>query len=167
MTSLLSSRVELESICSAVRTCLRLPFFDQGANVPGALLEAVIGEVRESEVLATYDFVDVIRREAKVGWQVKSTKDTTPVTWKRAKIPDRDRMIHESEGSPTGLQALGDAILTFCNDHARESLERYGLDAIGFSRLVRSENAIFYYERELCNQDDHRVFAPEDFEWTC
>ena len=42
-------------------------------------------QLRQGEVLGTYDFVDVIKRGSKCGWQVKSTKESTPVTWKRAK----------------------------------------------------------------------------------
>ena len=45
-------------------------------------MEANLKEVRggDTEVLHTYDFVDVISRSEKIGWQVKSTKSTTPVT---------------------------------------------------------------------------------------
>ena len=80
----------------------------------------VLAHVRGGRVLNTYDFVDVIRTEDGCGWQVKSTKATTPVTWKRAKIPDAVSLIEQSNRSAGGLQALGDAIMEFCNRHAQE-----------------------------------------------
>ncbi len=165
MNSIISTPDQMGLICKAVKTCLRLPLFDRGANVPGALLEMVIGEVRGARPLGTYDFVDVVKSEARIGWQIKSTKADTPVTWKRAKIPNRDEMIRRSERSKEGLQALGDAILEFCNQHARESLEKYQLDSIGLCRLVRSDKTLFYYERELCSRRSDNIFSPAEFSW--
>ena len=41
-------------------------------SVPGSVLETILAEVRGGDALPTYDFVDVINRDSKVGWQVKS-----------------------------------------------------------------------------------------------
>lgn len=114
----------------------------------------------------TYDFVDVVKRDARCGWQVKSTKAATPVTWKRAKIPGADRLISASKKSRTGLKALGDAIIEFCNGHARESIERYNLNEIGYSRLiVHEEGRVTYFERLLCTRKNPVLFDPSKFTW--
>ncbi len=105
---LLSDAGQLSEIAKLLQNYVRLPF--SPINVPGAILEGILGHVRRAEVLRTYDFVDVMDRHRRIGWQIKSTLAGTPVTWKRAKIPERDRLIRLSERSPEGLQALGDAI---------------------------------------------------------
>ena len=164
MSHVFSSKPEMEDISKALSGYLKLPF--SGDSIPGSLLENVIGSVRKSKVLNTYDFVDVISEENRVGWQVKSTKDKTPVTWKRAKIANANELIHESRTSDDALQELGNAIIRFCNDHVQESLEKYSLDEIGFSRLVVHGNGrITYYEKLLCTNADPKVFHEEDFTW--
>lgn len=105
--------------------CLRLPF-SQGA-IPGRVLEEALAEVRAGEVLNTYDFVDVISTEDACGWQVKSARRTTPVTWKRAKLPDAATLIDASSKSEAACQELGGMIINLCNEHARSSLVRYDL----------------------------------------
>ncbi len=129
-------------------------------------MEAVLSIVRSGVVLDTYDFVDVINQKEKAGWQVKSTKASTPVTWKRAKIPNADRLIEGSRKGAKGLQRLGDSIMAFCNNHAKESLEKYQLDEIVYSRLlVFPGSEVTYFERSLCTRDAPTVFEPSDFEW--
>ncbi len=129
-------------------------------------MESVIASVRGGEVLNTYDFVDVVNRSQKVGWQVKSTKDSTPVTWKRAKIPNSLQLIEGSRKSEKGLQNLGDSIIKFCNDHAIESFDTYGLNEIGFSRLIVHKNGtLTYFEKILCTKESPKIFNEEDFEW--
>ena len=133
-----SSRMQLQTIGEILFRYARLPFSSD--IFPGTVIEAVIAHVHSGEILKTYDFVDVIKREQHCGWQVKSTKASTPVTWKRAKIPDRNLRIRESEDSERGLQRLGDAIINFCNAHVAESLSRYDLEKIGYARLIVHEN---------------------------
>jgi len=129
MSKLFSTPEQLTSISDILTGYLKLPF--SGDSIPGALMENVIGNVRAGEVLNTYDFVDVVNINDQVGWQIKSTKASTPVTWKRAKIPNSQELIKDSNSSIEGLQALGNAILKFCNDHAIESLDKYNLNEIG------------------------------------
>jgi len=50
-------------------------------------MESIFAHVRSANVLNTYDFVDVISTTNQRGWQIKSTKEKPPVTWKRAKLP--------------------------------------------------------------------------------
>jgi hypothetical protein len=129
-------------------------------------MEGTLAHVRRGKVLRTYDFVDVVDLDSGLGWQVKSTLAQTPVTWKRAKIPDRRDLIAASEKSDDGLQALGNAIINFCNRHAAESLKLYGLTSIGYSRLVIHENGeATYFERLLCTQHAPRIFEPGEFLW--
>jgi len=163
VTRVFSSQEQLRSIASVLSGYLRLPF--SGVSIPGAVVENVIATVRLGEVLNTYDFVDVINESAKVGWQVKSTKAATPVTWKRAKIPDANRLIRESEASAEGCQNLGNAILHYCNAHAKASLNLYKLQEIGYSRIVVHDDRITYFERLLCDHQNPDIFDETQFEW--
>lgn len=129
-------------------------------------MESILAHVRGGTVLNTYDFVDVIRRDMGIGWQVKSTKAETPVTWKRAKIPNASALIEASKESDLGLQALGDAIVRFCNEHASASMSTYQLSKIGYSRLIlHRTGSVSYFERVLCSIDAPDVFDPTDFAW--
>ena len=152
MSKIFSTQEELEKISKILTGYLKLPF--SGNSIPGALMENVVAEVRESTVLNTYDFIDILDENNKIGWQVKATKDKTPVTWKRAKIPNADEVISESKNSSEGLQKLGNSIIEFCNEHAIESMKRYGINEIGYSRLiVHSNGNLTYFERVLCTRE--------------
>jgi hypothetical protein len=159
----ISTSSERERIGRIARSYLRLPF--AGDKVPGGIMEYIVAHVRSGEVLPTYDFVDVILRDAKLGWQVKSTKATTPVTWKRAKLPDQQNLISASKDSVEGRAALGKAIIDFCNAHGIESMERYDLDEIAYSRLVVYANRVRYFERSLITREAPYLFNSEEFEW--
>jgi hypothetical protein len=159
-----SSRDEIEEIVGILKNYVRLPFTT--INIPGAVMEGILGHVRGAEVLRTYDFIDVVDRENEVGWQIKSTLAGTPVTWKRAKIPNSAELIDASEAGMPGLQALGDAIIEFCNEHARESMAKYGLSQIGYARLVlHREGDATYFERLLCSEESPNLFNSADFSW--
>jgi len=162
--SLYSTPAQLGRIRDILCGYSRLPF--SGGSIPGAVMEGAIAQVRDATVLRTYDFVDVVKPATGVGWQVKATAATTPVTWKRAKIPDRDALIRASQNGPKNLQALGDEIIRFCNDHARESLHRFALDSIGYARLVRhADGKCTYFETELISKKQDVLFNPAEFSW--
>ncbi len=112
-TDLFSSSSDLVKIKNILIALLRLPLTEY--TISGNLMERVFAHVRNAKVLQTYDFVDVIDEHKKIGWQVKSTMSTTPVTWIRGKISNRENMISESEKSKEGLSALGKAIIDYCN----------------------------------------------------
>ena len=108
----------------------------------------------------------MIHPQTGCGWQVKSTKEQTPVTWKRAKIPNALELIEGSRESEGGLQTLGDTIIEFCNDNARSSLYKYGLQEIGYARVILSRNRqVTYFERLLCSDNRPDIFDPTDFTW--
>jgi hypothetical protein len=162
--SIFSSSEELILIKETLSKYLRLPF--SGETIPGAVMEAVLSYIRKAKRLNTYDFVDVIDIESRCGWQVKSTKSQTPVTWKRAKIPNSLELIEESRSGVAGLQKLGDAIIAFCNAHAQESIDLYDLNEIGYSRLILFDDGrVCYFERLLCTRDNPNVFNKDDFIW--
>ncbi len=162
--SIYSSQESLNKIKEILTRYLRLPFSND--NIPGAIMEAVLAHARGGEVLNTYDFVDVVDRKNKLGWQVKSTKENTPVTWKRAKIPNAEKLIDESRRSEEGLQKLGDAILAFCNEHVIESIKLYDLKEVGYARLiVHSNGTVTYFERLLCTRESPLLFDPSEFRW--
>ena len=129
--SIFSTPKQLARLQRVLFMCLRLPF-SQGA-IPGRVLEEVLAEVRSAKVLPTYDFVDVINTEEACGWQIKSTKAATPVTWKRAKLPNVAELIGASMESEAACQELGDAIIGLCNEHAQHSLTEYELEEIASS----------------------------------
>ena len=160
----LSNKAQLDSLIHIIHQYLRLPLSDD--TIPGSFLEGVLAYVRKGKRLNTYDFVDVVNIEKKIGWQVKSTKSTTPVTWKRAKIPNSLELIEKSYKSDKGLQNLGDAIIDFCNEHAEHSINLYKLDEIYYSRLVVFENGeIKYIERKLCDKKNPIMFSKSDYVW--
>ena len=161
--SVLSSEFELSRIAEALAAYVRIPLTAKG--IPGAWMEAVLAEVRDGEVLPTYDFVDVIKREDKIGWQVKSTLRKTPITWKRVKLPNIQPLITKSLNNGGACQELGDAIINFCNEHVAESIDKYQLNEIGYSRLIVDEEGATYFERSIATADNPEVFLPEDFCW--
>ena len=162
--SIFSSDEELHLIKETLSKYLRLPF--SGDTIPGAVMESVLAYIRKAQRLNTYDFVDVVDVTKKCGWQVKSTKSQTPVTWKRAKIPNSSDLIKASRDNEDGLQELGNAIINFCNTHAQESLNLYDLNEIGYSRLILfNDGRVRYFERLLCTRDNPLVFQKEDYVW--
>jgi len=164
MSFVFSSPEQLNHIKKILSRYIRLPFSVD--TIPGAIMEAVIGHVRLGLRLNTYDFIDVHQPNERVGWQVKSTKSTTPVTWKRAKIPNQENLMTASLKSPEGLKALGDAIIEFCNAHARESIAHYNLEEIGYARLIIfPDGNVRYFERQLCTRENPNIFNPKDFVW--
>ena len=160
---LFSSAEELNNLSKLIRGYLCLPF--AGGLLPGSFIEKAIARTRDATVLSTYDFVDVLKAEAGIGWQVKCTKESTPVTWKRAKIPNGAALIEDAQQSDEKTQELGQAILDFCNQHAYDSLERYHIDAIGYCRVIVRSNDILYFEREIMSRSDPQVFRPVEFRW--
>ncbi|MBI3649932.1 MAG: hypothetical protein HY231_02660 [Acidobacteria bacterium] len=162
--AIFSNPAQMKRLVQIITSYARLPFASH--NIPGALLESALAHVRNAEVLRTYDFVDVIQRQQRIGWQVKSTQAATPVTWKRAKIPNQVALIAESRKSARGKQVLGDAIIDCCNQHALASLHRYELEAIGYARLIlHPDHQANYFERRLCTQASPAIFNKLEFEW--
>lgn len=155
---------QLALVSRRIRFYQRCPFAKD--SVPGNVLQHILASVRGDSVLETYDFVDNISSCGKVGWQVKSTKEETPVTWKRAKIPDKETLIAGSRTGKPGLQRLGDSIIEFCNSHALESFERYGLDEIWLARLmIRQDGRALFYQRRLCTRSNPTLFDKRDYTW--
>jgi hypothetical protein len=152
---------DLSRVAELVRAMLRLPFFE---SLPGGVLEEILANVYGGKRTGTYDFVDVYNAASATGWQVKSTQKSTPVTWKRAKIPNKVELIDASRGSRKAAQELGDAIIDFCNHHAAASVSSYGLKRLVYARLVdHMSGDLTYFEKEL--PLDGRLFDPRDFEW--
>jgi hypothetical protein len=159
-----SSTAQLMEIGKILSAYMRLPL--SWDTIPGNIMEALLAHVREGTILRKYDFVDVIKPDLKCGWQVKSTRAGTPVTWKRAKIPNREKLITESRKSKKGLQELGDAIIDFCNDHVQASLTTYELEQIGYARLVvHDDGKVVYFERLLATRGQPQPFDPSEFVW--
>lgn len=163
--TLYSSPAQLQEISDLVRNFLRLPFGFR--SVPGSLLEALVEVVRGNgtERLRTYDFVDVINRNEKIGWQIKSLDADTRVTWIRGKLPGKQSLIDASFHSEEARQTLGNAILEYCNAHARASLEKYGLEQIGYIRLINYGTRFRYFERTLITAESPILFHSAEYRW--
>lgn len=150
-------------IANNLSTLFLLPFVTD--SIPGRIVEEVVAHIYGGSVLPTYDFVDVYI-EGSIGWQVKSTKEGTPITWKRAKIRNKQKLIEDSHKSTVGRQKLGDAIIKFCNTHAVESIHQYGLDRIVYSRcIVHDDKTLTYFERNLLTSSNPIMFNPRSFAW--
>ncbi len=116
-----------------------LPF--SSGRIPGTYAENIIAEHYNGEQLHTYDFVDVVSNSMSVGWQVKSSRYSTPVTWKRAKISDSAQLIFASDkGDQAALERLGKLVLKSCNDHIERSLNDYNLKEIRYARILLKDN---------------------------
>lgn len=160
----ISSQEQLKNLARILSGYLRLPISVD--SIPGAFVESAIAHVKCAERLNTYDYVDVVDRKNGIGWSIKSSKEATPVTWKRAKIPNQQRLIDESRSSENGLQRLGNAIIDFCNDHARQSMKKFNLSAIVYSRLVLMKSGrALYFEKQICSDKNYNIFEPDDFTW--
>jgi len=164
VSSIFSTPDQLARIGLILSRYIRLPVSTD--TIPGAFLESVLAHVRGGRVLPTYDYIDVHQASERVGWSIKSTRSVTPVTWKRAKIANKEALIQASFQSATAVQALGDEIMEFCNVHARASLRDYNLNEIGYARLiVFPAGEVLYFERQLCSLAQPNIFDPTDFEW--
>lgn len=158
-----STDEQLGQLGELLQNYFRLPFAT--SSIPGAYAETVLARVRQGEVLNTYDFADVIAQEGGYGWQMKSTKVDTPVTWKRAKIPNAAALIQASQDSEGGVQALGRAVIDFCNEHVHESMGLYRLREIGYARVLVRATDVVYFERLLLDDPAGLLFDPDDFVW--
>ena len=152
---------ETDPIAALVQAMLRLPFFK---SLPGPVLEEILAHVYKGRRTGTYDFADVVSDDMHTGWQVKSTQVNTPVTWKRAKLPDKRAMIVASQESASDAQVLGNAIIDFCNHAVIESVSKYELKKLRYARLVDwMDGRLMYFEREL--PISGLLFDPKDFTW--
>tara|TARA_B100000963_G_C22601003_1_gene660224 strand:+ start:113 stop:820 length:708 start_codon:yes stop_codon:yes gene_type:complete len=143
---------------------LKLPWTED--SIPGDIVEIIISHAHDGHVLKTYDYVDVVNDYLKVGWQVKSTKEKTPITWKRAKIPNKENLIKGSLSSEKGIQILGDSIIDFCNKSVKESIDKYDLSKIIYSRCILfPDRTIRYFEREIATKKNPNIFDNKEFFW--
>lgn len=170
MSKIYSTPQQLVELQNILIGYLRLPF--AADSVPGSLMEHILGTIRHAKVLNTYDFIDVYDDKQNIGWQVKATKDSTPITWKRAKIPNEQILIENSRNSKLSetdrnlaLQKLGNAIINFCNEHIQHSFDTYNLDEIGYARLIVKQHELIYFEKLLCTKNQPILFQPDEFKW--
>ena len=145
-----------------IQAMLRLPLFD---SLPGSVLEEIVAHVYSGQRTGTYEFADVVNHDSGVGWQVKSTRFNTPVTWKRAKLPNKSSLIEDSLRDEVGTQRLGDAIIEFCNKASEESVRDYSLNRLIYARLIdKMDGHLIYFEKEL--PVEGQLFDPHEFTWS-
>lgn len=159
------SSPDIRYVAEKTALYLHLPFATD--SIPGSYAESIIADHYGGEKLAKYDFADVISQEMRIGWQVKSTKASTPVTWKRAKIEGSDELIRRSDkGDESATKQLGDRVIKACNDHARESLEKYQLSEIRYARIILDGGRLTYFEKKLIDDIERTLFDPTVFNWS-
>lgn len=159
------STPDIRYVAEKTALYLHLPFASD--SIPGSYAESIIADHYGGEKLAKYDFADVISREMRIGWQVKSTKASTPVTWKRAKIEGSDELIRRSDkGDESATKQLGNHVIEACNDHARESLEKYQLSEIRYARIILDGSRLIYFEKKLIDIIERTLFDPAAFNWS-
>ncbi len=153
---------DVEAIADRISSFFKLPFASD--TIPGGFAEALIADHYGGEVLATYDFVDVICTKKQIGWQIKSTKAATPVTWKRAKIEGSAALIRDSD-LRGDTEILGTKIIETCNEHAQESFNKYDLMEIRYARIISSSDRFTYFEKSLIDKNNQFLFDPSDYTW--
>ena len=154
----------MEQLIRKIQTYSRLPYIQD--SIPGSILEAILADHYGITNLNTYDFVDDIDSKNKLGYQVKSTKESTPITWKRAKIPNKKYLIEQSFLDAKSIQTLGDKIIDYCNENALASIKKYKLEKINYARLiVFSDNTGAYFEKEIWSQNKPYLFDKNQFKW--
>lgn len=164
MSHIFSNKEELNKLKNCIKGYCKMPM--SGNGFPGSVLEDIFAYARGAEKLNTYDFIDVLDSKNKIGWQVKSSKDKTPLTWKRVKLDNASSFINNSIKSSIDCQVLGDLIIDTCNKNALESINKFNLDEVGYSRLILSDDGtLCYFEKILCTKNNPCIFNKEDFEW--
>ena len=148
------------TIVSHIQAYSRLPFYRN--SVPGDVLESIIAEAYNGSSSGSYSFVDVIAGQR--GYQVKCALSTTPVTWKRVKLPNKNKLLENS--SP---QQLGDMVIDFCNANVQAGFDKHPeMQEIIYSRLVhfKKDNEAAYFERPLCTRANPVLFNKQDYIWS-
>lgn len=164
MSLVFSNKKELKEISELVQGYFKLPISED--TIQGDFFEKIIAEARNAKRLNTYEFIDVVDEKNKVAWQVKSTKEKTPLTWKRVKLKDSKKLIEESFQSFEKTQELGELIINFCNLNAKESIDKYNLKEIGFSRIISNlDGTLSYYEKILCTKENPIIFNKDNYIW--
>lgn len=168
----LSSSGQLDELQSLIKTYWLLPEIFRSPHISGSFMERALAHARGGEALATYDFIDVLCDDKTIGFQVKATKDTTVVTWMRAKIPNKQSLVTASQVSDSqlradSLQKLGDTIIDFVNKKIEKSFRKYKkVHSIHYARVRHiSTGRVEYVEAPLCNRSSMILFDKDDFSW--
>ena len=157
-------KADLSAIATELAKIYRLPFATE--SIPGGFAEAAVADHYGGKVLGSHDFVDVVCESTGIGWQVKSTKASTTVTWKRAKIEGSADMIRKSDDKGgVHTQRLGRRVIEACNSHAKDSLNEYDLRQIRYARIISCPGRFTYLERVLIDEHNPTLFDPNEFKW--
>lgn len=60
---------------------------------------------------------------------------------------------------------LGAKVIESCNDHAKESLEKYDLMEIRYARIISCPGRFTYFEKVLVDSNNRTLFDPAAFRW--
>lgn len=148
----------LDDLGRYIKAYQSLPFFD--GSVPGKILETLVAFAFQGRVLNTLDFVDVV--SGKVGWQVKSIKAGSDVTWKRVTIANPEFLLELSYEEPA---FLGRYLIDICNDHIFDSFVKYGLEDIRYIKAEIHPSNVVLVEKSIVTNDSIVAFDHDDFYW--
>lgn len=156
---------QLQKLGSYLKAYLKLPVAS-GDRVPGEDFEKIVAAAINGEALGKKDFVDVLTFDKRWGKQTKSGIYGNNIIWKRAKIDNSEQLVLESKNSISAAQQLGKLLIDQCNEHIIDSINKYNLDGITYSRLIIKEPDILeYFEKFLCTKNDPIVFESKDIYW--
>lgn len=144
-----------------IRVYSRLPHSNK--ILSGKVLEKVFADAVDGHASDDNSFVDVIKDTT--GWQLKSTmQGTNHLVWGRVKLEDKyDRIVKACE-SYESRDELGADLLETCNEKARVSMEKHGIDDLRYMHIkFLKGNEVVVTEVALGDSD--QIFDPEGFYW--
>lgn len=144
-------------IVGFLTTYTRIPFIEENA-IPGNIMENAVSIARNGTQLPCYGFIDVINDN--IGWQVKSSRKKSPLTWGQVKAPSN--LLQSKDAI-----ALGNHLINSINESSIAAMEKFNLETIGYARLiVYPNNHAVYFEKELSNRTNPIIFNPKTYLWS-
>ena len=150
----------IERLRKHIRIYSRLPHSNK--ILSGKVLEKVAADAVHGHASDDNSFIDVIKDTT--GWQLKSTmQNTRHLVWGRVKLEDKyDRILRACE-SETTRDELGADLLRICNEKARSSMEKHGVDELRYMHVKFMEgNTVHVTEAVLSGP---KLFNTHDFLW--
>jgi len=156
MNTWFSTPTQLENIVTGVKRYYTSPYALE--FISGKVFEIIVADAHNTKPTNTQDFADVICGDYAV--QCKAGRDNKDMIWKRISLPDE--LVRESLHSDSISNDLGKLLLDRVNARASDSLAKYNVTKLAYSRLITHKNKLFtYFEKSLNNP----IFDRDMFQW--